>query len=300
MDTVAGSAGSLASSVASWSSEHEDGLIALALLCATCVTFAGRTLLRPTVFLLGFIPASVFVCNIGLSLFPGAASDDAAAATSAAAEGAAETAKATPASTAFPGIVIAASVVVGIVAGTIMLRLLFMLATFAITAASGAVLVLIVHVLLLQPDTKSGEVVLFTVAVAAALVTGMLSLAYPKRMIIFGTAFDGAAIAIFALAHFLGNEPDILGTVTSEKSVLWSVGYAIASIVLGLYGTYIQIRVARAEKPLLPVRNADAEQDAAAEALLGSYGAVENDFPKTGLDGLGAPPLYEAGEMNKI
>jgi hypothetical protein len=279
MNTATGAAGDLATTASEFVDTHEDGIVGLAMLFSAVVTMSGRTVLKPTVFMLGFFPTLCYALTVGRSVLCAQASGGAC-----------------PTVAPIPALVVVASLILGVVAGVIMLRLLFALATFVITGASGAVVVLIVHVLLMRAGSSGDEVILFTVAVAAALLAGVLSLAYPETMIIVGTAFDGAAMAIFALAHFLGHEPDVLGTVTRGRSVLWNVAYATAAIMFGVYGTVIQMRVAASERPTPPAPRPDHRGEDA--QLLPAYGSVENEFSK---DALGAPPLLsypdeEAGQ----
>jgi hypothetical protein len=292
MDGVADAAGAISSSVANYADTHQDGIIALALMCGTAVVFCGRTLLRPTVFMIGFIPTVAFFASIGYSLLP-------------------ESSFTAPASSdiahVLPVVVGIASVALGVLAGIIVNRLLFALATFIVTAASGVVFVLIAHAFLLQPVTSSGQVILFTAAVVAALVTGMLSLIYPRIMVILGTAFDGAAIAVLSVAHFLGNGSDaFMGTATALESPWWALGCSIATVVLGSYGVMIQMRVVANESAPQRVNRGDRDvgayeelpADGENESLLATYGSVDADYTKSST--LGAPPLgpYDGGAEN--
>lgn len=280
---MADNAGELASTVSSFVDSHQDGIIALVLLLAVAVTLTGRLMLRPTVFMLGFAPTFLFCASLGYSVFCDV-----------------EEAKSCAAGTPVPVALVVASLVLGVIAGIVMLRLLFGLAIFAMTAASGVVLVAIIHVLLLQPDSGGVEVIMFAIAIAAGLLCGLLSLAYPEVMIIVGTSIDGAAVAIFALAHFLGNEPDVLGTVAKGKSPFWNISYAIDTVILGTYGMLIQLRIAAAERTSSSSSQGSHSDGAVdeSEPLLSSYGAVSEDYSK---NALGAPPLqsYEDEEAGQ-
>lgn len=270
MDTVADNAGELASTVSSFVDSHQDGIVALALLLAVAVTLTGRLMLRPTVFMIGFLPTFFFCASLGYSAFCDRSK-----------------AESCRPGTAAPAVLALVALAFGAVAGIVMLRLLFALAIFAMTAASGVVLVAVIHVLLLQPDSGGAEVIMFSAAIAAGLVAGLLSLAYPEVMIIVGTSIDGAAIAIFALAHFLRNEPDVLGTVMKGKSPMWNVSYAICTVFLATYGMLIQLRVAAAERPP-PARSMDPLELDEESGPHVNYGAVNDEYSK---NLLGAPPL---------
>lgn len=321
MDAMTDAAGQVATSVSSWIKSHDDGIVALMLLLSTMVVFSGRTMLRPTVFLMGFLPTSIFFGAVGMSLLPNRSSSPPVASGTATTApvvvtGAPSIGNATNTGggaaagviassqgggRVLPGLILLVAVVTGILAGIVVLRLMFSLANFVITASSGVVLVLIVHLLLLSPTTKSGEIVLFCVCTLAGLLAGMLSLAYPRTMLIIGTAFDGAAVAIFCLAHFLGNQPDVLATIATVKSPLWAIGYCIATIMLGTYGAIVQMRV----YSMLEFRQSssgalfgDAENPGGSidetEKLLVNYGSVEDDFSKAA--GLSAGPLLSYGD----
>lgn len=279
MDTVTDNAGELASTVTGFVDSHQDGIVALVLLLSVAVTLTGRLMLRPTVFMIGFLPTFFFCASLGYSLFCDPA----------------EAGSCRP-GTAVPAVLVVVALLLGVVAGIVMLRLLFALAIFAMTAASGVVLVAIVHVLLLQPDSGGAEVIMFAAAIAAGLLAGLVSLAYPDVMIIVGTSIDGAAIAIFALAHFLGNEPDVLGTVVKGKSPMWNFAYAVSTVLLGTYGMLIQLRIAAADQPPPDRTLAPQELDETSPIL--SFGAVNDEYSK---NMLGAPPLQsypdeEAGQ----
>jgi hypothetical protein len=248
---VTGAAGDVAATVGQYASAHTDGLVALALALAMAVVFAGRTLLQPAVFLVGFLPTFVYFESIGYELLMPplpraveAAGDHGGLR---------------------PVLVTVAALLLGIAAGTIMLRLLVTPAVFLITAAAGVVAVIIVHHLVFEAALAGssiaggsrvvrgglGEVILVTLGIVAALIFGMMALIYPQTMVIFGTAFDGAAIAIYSLAYFLGNQHDIL-TVNNPsrtaESRWWVLGYTLTTVLLGTYGSIIQLRVAAADR----------------------------------------------------
>lgn len=267
-----GAATSLVDSVGEYVDTHQDGIIALCLTCATAVTFSGRTLLRPTVFLSGFLPTFGFFSSIGYSLLPEPQRilDDNRI-------------------RVFPSLIVIVALLLGVLAGMIMLKVLFALATFLITAMSGAVLVFLVHVLLLQTLTSSGQVILATFAVVAAMITGVVSLVYPRTMIIIGTAFDGGACTVYSLSHFLGHQPRVFGSQTSVEAPLWALGYSLATFVLAAYGIYVQLLVAATETAR-NTKKVDVQSNLdETEPLLPTYGSVDGDYGKS--NALGAPPL---------
>lgn len=282
MDNVTGAAGDLVSSVGTYVDTHRDGIVALTLICATAVTFSGRTLLRPTVFVTGFLPTFAFFSSIGYSLLPDS-----------------QRISSSNQPRTLPSVVVLIALLLGILAGVIMLKLLFALATFLITAMSGAVLVFLVHTFLLQALTSNGQVVIATFAVVTAMITGVLSLVYPRSMIILGTAFDGAAVSVYTLSHFLGHQPNVLGTQESVEEPLWSVGYAVATFVLAAYGAYVQLRVAATERTPNAKRSESNSNVDENDPILSTYGSVDGDYSKA--NALGAPPLssYEDEEAGQ-
>lgn len=271
-------AGDLANVVYIFVNNHQEGLIALVLLVASIVTFSGRTLLKPAVFLLGFLPAFFFFASVALDYFCSSVADAACP----------NIASPLPIGAGL------LSFLLGIIAGTLVLRLLFSLATFFICGASGVILVLIVHILLLQPQSNAGDVFLYAASVASALFMGIMSLTYLDLMIIVGSAIDGAAIAMYALLHFFGAQPDIRGQVSSgEGSVLLTLVYAVGVIAISSYGIFVQLRTAAADHPPKLRSEYESQSPPEDEALIATYGSVDQEFAK---HSLGAPPLLSYDE----
>lgn len=235
VDSVSGSANSLFSAVNAYAATHHDGLVALALFAGVIVAFSGRTILKPTVFLLGFAPAFIVIAALGLALI------------------AEETPPAAHESL-FDGIVVVIAIVAGVLVGVIMLRLLFSIATFVLCAGFGAVMVFVLHLFLLEPATgKNGQIVLYIIATFAALLVGLCSVSYPETGIILGTSFDGAALSVYSLARFLGHRPNVFAVDnatavdTAPDSSWWAISYGAATLLLGVFGAMSQRRVAMAD-----------------------------------------------------
>lgn len=229
VDSVSDSANSLLSAVNDYAASHHDGLIALALFAGVIIAFAGRTLLKPTVFLLGFVPATVTIVALGLALVEDESPEH---------------------GSLLEGIVIAVALLAGVLVGVIMLRLLFRIATFLLCAGFGAVLVLVFHLFLLEPVVdKNARFILYATAIFAALMTGLFSVSYPDTGIILGTSFDGAALSVFSLSRFLGHRPNILAESVqgTDISMWWAMGYGVATLLLGMFGAVTQRQVAIAD-----------------------------------------------------
>lgn len=278
MEDKSTSAGDLANVVYIFASNHEEGLVAAVLLVATIVTLTGRTLLKPTVFLLGFLPFFSFFASAAFYYF------------------CASTTTATCLNFHSPLQICAAlvSFVLGIVAGVLVLQRLFPLATFFLIGVAGVILVLVAHILLLQPRPNLGDVFFYAVAVAAALIMGIMSLYNLGLMIVIGSAIDGAAIAMYALLHFFGVEPSVLGQVPgAEGSLLWTLVYGVGVIFLSCYGTFVQLRMAAADQQperIIVGPGPDSRED---EPLIASYGAADDEYSK---HALGAGPLLAYDE----
>lgn len=250
VDTVSGTADSLLSSLNSYAASHHDGVVALMLCVGLIVSFCGRSLLGPTVFLLGFIPTFAVFTALGFAFAEEISSENLSW---------------------LQGLSVLLSVIVAVLVGIVMLRLLFNIATFVLCAGFGAVMVFVAHLFLLEPaaGNPSGEFLLYAAAVVAALASGLLSLVYPEMSIILGTSFDGAAVAIYCLARFLGHRPDVFGNAAPATpdvaSVWWAIAYGSATLILGLGGAVMQRRVALADG-LIARAAADRAQAHAASA----------------------------------
>lgn len=229
IESVSDSANSLFNAINQYAEGHHDGLVALALFAGVVIAFSGRTLLKPTVFLLGFVPSTITIIALGLAIVQDENPEHVSV---------------------LEGITIALALVAGILVGVIMLRLLFRIATFVLCAGFGAVVVLVFHLFLLEPAVgKNAKFILYATAIFAALIAGLFSVSYPETGIILGTSFDGAALAVFSLARFLGHRPDVLAEAAKspEDSVWWAVGYGIATLLLGVFGALTQRQVAVAD-----------------------------------------------------
>lgn len=231
-DTVSSSATSFYDTISEYALSHHDGLVALSLFAGVVVAFSGRTLLRPTVFLLGFIPTTVVVMAVGLAFVHDENPDH---------------------TSLLEGLAIAVAVLLGVLVGVVTLRLLFRIATFVLCANFGAVLVFVFHLFLLEPITDQKALFLWIfIAAISALVAGLFSVSYPETGIILGTAFDGSALAVFSLARFLGHRPVIFqaGDVdaAADISVWWSIAYGVATLLLGVFGALTQRQVAIADE----------------------------------------------------
>lgn len=229
VDSLSDSADSILSNFNDYAHSHEDGIIALLLFVGVVVAFSGRVLLTPTVFLLGFIPSSTTITAFALAFIQDRK----------------------PANPRLIGaIAMLLSVAVGVLVGFIMLRLLFRIATFLLCAGFGAVVVLIMHLFLLEPSVgPNALILLYAIVILAALLAGLLSVSYPQTAIILGTAFDGAALAVFSLARFLGHQPKLLTQVPNGAQIpaVWAIGYASATLLLGIFGAMTQRQIALAD-----------------------------------------------------
>lgn len=253
-DSVSSSATSFYETVSAYAYSHHDGLVALSLFAGVVVAFSGRTLLKPTVFLLGFIPSTVVLMAVGLAFVRDGNPDH---------------------TSLLEGIAIAVALLVGVLVGVVTLRLLFRIATFVLCANFGAVLVFVFHLFLLEPITDQKVLFLWIfIAVIAALVAGLFSVSYPETGIILGTAFDGSALAVFSLARFLGHRPAIFqlgdADAATNFSVWWSITYGTATLLLGVFGALTQRQVAVADEIIANYtrekrRNANTSHDPMAQ-----------------------------------
>lgn len=232
VDTVSGTADAFLTTLNTYAGTHHDGIIALLVFTGVIVAFSGRTLLKPTVFLLGFVPATATIAALSLAFI----ADQ----------------KLTSNKSLFEALVVIASILVGVLVGIIMLRLLFRIATFVLCAGFGAVLVLVTHLFLFE-STGIGPnalFILYSAVIFAALVAGLFSVSYPETGIILGTSFDGAALSVFSLARFLGHRPHPFSPAPADipTSAWWSIGYGTATLILGIFGAMTQRQVAIADE----------------------------------------------------
>lgn len=225
LDDVSATADNFFNTLQTYSVSHRDGIIAVLLLAAAIISFAGRTLLRPTIFLMGFAPTFLTVAAFGVALAEEQASSH------------------TPRYVAiFKTVSITIAALFALLIGLLVVGLLFRVATFLLCAAFGAILVVVFNLFLLQPSISPNALLAwYTAMLLAGLLSGINSVYYPITAITLATAFDGAALAIFSLAHFLGHQPNLLNGVpntTAEK--WWSVCYASATVLLGIFGAITQ------------------------------------------------------------
>lgn len=140
---------------------HQGGIVALVLLLAVALTPTGGLILPPTVFILGFVPA--FLCEsevLGVlrceDIEERSCSDR----------------------SLVPVVLVVASLALGVIAGVVMLRLLFALTIFTMTAVSGVVLAAIMHMLLQDSGGAEGVMfaieilIMFAIEIAAGLLSG--------------------------------------------------------------------------------------------------------------------------------
>lgn len=271
-------AGNLANIALTFAKNHEDGIVALVLLVATIVTLSGRPLVKPTVFMLGFLPFVCFFASAFWNYFCVPLADGKCP------------------NAAAPLHILAGllSLLFSVFAGILVLQKLFPLATFLLVSASGVILVLVLHILLQQPKPGPGDIFLYAVCVAAALCMGILSLSYLELMLVVGLAVDFAAIAMYALMFLFRAEPSVMGQVPEvEGSALGTLVYAVGVIALSCYGIFVQLRLARAERQPSSAAAGTESQALREEALIASYGAADNEFSKSAL---GAGPLLAYDE----
>lgn len=238
VDDIATSADNVLSNVANYAETHSEGITALLLLLGVVITFSGRILLRPTVFLLGFAPTTSSITAFGVALLADHSSG-----------------WARHYQVIFQMLVFLFALSMGLLVGIVMVRLLFRVVTFLLCGGLGAVLVLIFHMLILQPaGSQNALLVWYAAMILAGLITALISVGYPETTVILGTSFDGAALAVFSVARFLGHRPRLLAPTGSESAIgwdamehWWAISYGVAAILLALFGAMAQRRVAIAD-----------------------------------------------------
>lgn len=229
-DSVSAYVGTVFSNFNKYLSAHHDGIVAVSLFAGVIMTFTGHTLLNPTVFLLGFLPSFVTIAAFSFAFID-------------------ETNPANP--NVFQVIAIILAIVVATIVGILVMRLLFRIVIFFICAAFGAVLVLTVNLFLLEPSVGPNALVfLYSFVILAALFAGLFSVSYPETGIILGTSFDGAAVAVFSLARFLGHRPRFLSQIPKDTQIppVWAIGYAATTLILAAFGAVTQRQLATASK----------------------------------------------------
>lgn len=249
VDNVTSSADSFYTNVTNYAASHSDGIVAILLLCGVVLTFSGRTLLKPTVFLIGSLPTTTTITVFGIALIADHHSSSASSPTS--------TVTKSKYTTLLEGLVIVFAITLGLLVGIVMVRLLCRVAIFIMCACCGCILICIVYFMLLQPaNSHNTLLVWYAGMLITALITALLSVTYPNKSIIIGTSFDGAAISIYCMSYFLGHSPYLIVTspnFTSTDNLIqhqlsidsyWAATYAILTIILALFGAVTQQRVA--------------------------------------------------------
>lgn len=252
VDDVADSLDKVLSTISFYSESHKDGIIALFLLFGVIITFTGKALIRPTVFLLGFLPTSTIMTSFGVALVADMTKSDSSP----------------PVYVPFVQVaIVLTSLILGILVGIVMVRLLFRVTIFLICGVSGAVMVATIYLLLMQPsNSRNALSVWYACMLLAAIVAALLSVTYPSAAIILGTSFDGAALAVISVSRFLGHRPVVFNPLLptpsptapspspslppSSKSIdnWWAMSYAIAVLILAIFGAVTQYRVAVADR----------------------------------------------------
>ncbi len=305
VDTVRNAAVALSTIVGKFASTHHDGILALCIFVGLIIAFCGRVILRPTVFLLGFSPTFALFASIGLALVQDSK----------------------PARTSLvEALAVLLAVVLGVLVGFIMLKVLFRFAIILICAGLGVVLVLDLNLFVTANAlSHNGQVLRDLLVIIAAILAGTASIKFPETSIVLGTAFDGAGLAVYALAKFLGHRPNVFAASLLPPDVTdvpvweaWKIFYACLVIALGLFAAGMQHRLARAETIADKTRLAaayepvpDVEEGGSAyhggspeppgtprsfakeDDTFGNYGAMEHEYSV--VSNLGAPPLA-AGE----
>lgn len=259
VDDVIDALDNVFSTISLYSKSHQDGSTALILLFGVIIVFTGKALLRPTVFLLGFLPTSTVMSSFGIALVADI-TDHASS----------------------PNkfviyvdvIIIIISLILGLLVGVVMVRLLLRVTTFVICGASGAVMVALVYLFFIHPPTSRNVLfVWYAVMLLAVIVTALLSVTYPDTAIILGTSFDGAALAVASMARFLGHRPTLFHPFSASPTPSsappgsappsidhadnwWAMSYAVTLLILAAFGSATQYRIVSAER--LVAR--DAEQ----------------------------------------
>lgn len=231
-DNLSGQAGALSSTLLGYVQTHQEAVHVLLIVIGLIIAFTGRTILMPTVFLLGFLPTAAtfayvffaFVADLG-----------------------------TQHKSFLNGLAMLASVVLGLLVGIIMIKVLFRAAIFIICAAFGIVAVLDLS-LFLPPSVfgANAELIRYCIMIIAGIVAGLCSIIGPDISIILGTSFDGTAIAVYFLASFLGHRPDVFASdvkvTPTWEDTAWKMFYAMLTLLLGTFATVMQYRLAKAEE----------------------------------------------------
>lgn len=300
-DTVAGATGALSDVTSKFADTHHDGIAAASIVAGLTVAFCGRVILRPIVFLLGFVPTLALFTSVGLALAQD--SDPKQVST-------------------FEALALAVAVTLALLVGVLMLKVLFRVAVFLICAAFGALLVMELNLFIVATEmSRTADIIRDMLAITAGILAGIASVYRRETCIMFGTAFDGTAVAVYALAGFMGNRPNVIGPVilAADTAVLhtWKLFYASLVVGLSLFASLMQFRLLRAEERADVAEAAlkrpngfqvipDIEHGMISEIEppksppsfsndddgFGNYGALEHEYSV--VTNLGAPPLAGA------
>lgn len=310
VDTVHDGFVAVTSALDKFASTHHDGIIALSIFAGLIIAFCGRVILRPTVFLLGFAPTFAVFASIGLALVEDTRPKH---------------------TSLLEGFVVFLAVLFGAVVGLVMVKVLFSVATIIICAGLGVVLVLDLN-LFLTPSilSQNGQVLRDLAVIVAAILAGTASVKFPETSVVFGTAFDGTAIAVYGLAKFMGHRPLVFDTDLLPKDAgdvaiweAWKMFYASLVLGLGIFAAGMQLRLAQAEarasipppitgyRPVADVESGVADNDGNFPSpepprtpvsftndddAFGNYGTMEHEYSV--VSNLGAPPLASNTDGN--
>lgn len=297
-DTVSDAVGALTNVTGTFAETHGDGIAASCIVAGLIVAFCGRVILRPVVFLTGFVPTAALFSSVGIALAKDGDPNNVSA---------------------FEAAALALAFILACCAGLLMLKVLFRVAVFAICGACGAILVFELNLFIVSAEmSRYAEVIRDMLAITAAILVGIASVYRRETSILIGTAFDGTAVAVYALAGFMKNRPNIVGSTilveNTPKAHAYKIFYASLAIGLSTFAALMQFRLAFAEgrvdnflealkRPNGYAAVPDVEQGINSEAEppksppsysneengFGDYGTMEHEYSV--VSNLGAPPL---------
>jgi len=136
LGTITDAAGALPDVVGSFASTHRDGIEALCIVVGLVVALCGRLILRPVVFLLGFLPTFALFSSIGLSLITDVNPEKLSA---------------------YEMVALVSSCVLAILVGWVTLKMLFRVAVFGICSIMGGFMVLILSLYFPPPISDNAQ-----------------------------------------------------------------------------------------------------------------------------------------------
>lgn len=220
--------------VTNFNKEHHAGLEALCIVVGLVVAFCGRVILRPVVFMGGFLPFFGLCWSAGHSLFNDNDPD---------------------VFSQTEIYVMVAALIAGLILGFGILKVFFNGAVVLICGTMGGVLVLVASLYLPRLPYENAETVLALAGLCGFCVCAGLALCHRETMAIFGTAFDGTALATYFLADFMGKQPKFLPSEDDQGlSHAWRAFYATFVIGLGLFASLMQLRLYGAEQTAATLR----------------------------------------------